>query len=153
MGCPQVGFVDPIMNAGPGFHSNIPINELTERVTRAIEASDVSSTPLVVETMDGAMITKMSRPSAGPLLHVGARGKLDSQGDRTRGRSTTTDQSDPRGPESRKIFPTSRILRLHAPKRADRDKREPLSYQDMTWATKRRPTTSEFTCPKKPLEE
>ena len=83
---PHEGYVDPVMNDGPRFHSNMPDSELTERVTRAIEASDVSSTPLVVETMDGAMITKMSRPSAGPLLHVGARGKLDSQGDQTRGR-------------------------------------------------------------------
>ena len=41
------------MNDGHGFHSNIPVSELTERVARAIEASDVSSPPLVVKTMDG----------------------------------------------------------------------------------------------------
>ena len=42
------GYVDPVMNDGPRFHSIIPISELTERVTRAIEASDVSSAPPVV---------------------------------------------------------------------------------------------------------
>ena len=72
----------------PYFTSNVPVSELTERVTRAIEASDGSSTPPVMETTDGAMITKMSRPSIGPLLRAGARGKLDSEGDRTRGRIT-----------------------------------------------------------------
>ena len=43
-----------------------------------IEASDVSSTPLIVKTADGATIAKTSRPSTGPPLRVGARGKLDS---------------------------------------------------------------------------
>ena len=38
---------------GPRFHSNMPVSELTERDTRAIEASVVSSTPLVAETKDG----------------------------------------------------------------------------------------------------
>ena len=52
---PHEGYVDPVMNDGPGFHSNAPVSELTERVTRAIEASDVSSAPLVTETTDGVM--------------------------------------------------------------------------------------------------
>ena len=78
---PHKGFADPVMNNGPRFHSNIPISELTEHVTRAIEASDISSTPLVAEITDGAMITKMSRPSTRPLLCASARGKLDLQGD------------------------------------------------------------------------
>ena len=43
------------MNDGSGFHSDVPVIKLTERVTRAIEASDVSSTPLVAETVDGVM--------------------------------------------------------------------------------------------------
>ena len=85
---PHKVYADPIMNDGPRFHSNMPISELTERITHAIEASGVSSTPLVTETAYGEMITKMSRPSIGPLLRAGARGKLDSQGDRTRGRRT-----------------------------------------------------------------
>ena len=85
---PHVGYANPVTNNGPGFHSNMPVSELTERVTRAIEASDISSTPPVAETVDGAMITKMSQPSTGPLLHAGARGKLDSQGDQMHGRRT-----------------------------------------------------------------
>ena len=38
----QEGYADTVTNDGPGFHSIIPISELTERVTqaRAIEASD-----------------------------------------------------------------------------------------------------------------
>ena len=65
---PHEGYANPITNDGPIFHSNMPVSELTERVTRAIEASDVSSTPMVVETVDGATIAKMSRPSTEPLL-------------------------------------------------------------------------------------
>ena len=76
---PHEGYADPIMNDGPRFHSDMPVSELTERDTRAIEASVVSSTPPVAETTDGATITMMSRPSIGPLLRVGAQGKLDSQ--------------------------------------------------------------------------
>ena len=57
---PHEGYADPIMNDEPKFHLNMPVRELAERVTRAIEASDVSSTPPVVETMDGVMIAKTS---------------------------------------------------------------------------------------------
>ena len=49
---PHEGYADPVMNGGPIFHSNVPVSELTERVARAIEASNVSSAPSVVETMD-----------------------------------------------------------------------------------------------------
>ena len=52
---PHEGYADPVMNDGPGFHSDVPISELTERVTRAIKASDVSSAPPVVETVDEVM--------------------------------------------------------------------------------------------------
>ena len=52
---PHEGYADPVMNDEPRLHSNIPISELTEHDTRAIEASGVSSTPLVVETTDGVM--------------------------------------------------------------------------------------------------
>ena len=52
---PHEGYADPVMNDGPGFHSNVPVSELTERVTRAIEANDVSLAPPVAETMDGVM--------------------------------------------------------------------------------------------------
>ena len=36
------GYADPIMNDGPGFHSIMPVSELTKCVTRAraTEASD-----------------------------------------------------------------------------------------------------------------
>ena len=50
---PHEGYANLILNNGPRFRSNMPVSELTERVTRAIEASDVSSAPLVVETVDG----------------------------------------------------------------------------------------------------
>ena len=82
---PHEGYADNIMNDRPRFHLDMPISELTEHIPRAIEASDVSSTPLVVETTDGVMFTKTSRPSIGTPLRAGARGKLDSQGDRMRG--------------------------------------------------------------------
>ena len=52
---PHEGYAEPVMNDGPGFHLNMPVSELTERDTRAIEASVVSSAPLVKETMDGVM--------------------------------------------------------------------------------------------------
>ena len=44
---PHEGYADPIMNDGPRFHSDIPVSELAECDTRAIEASVVSSTPPV----------------------------------------------------------------------------------------------------------
>ena len=50
---PHEGYADPVTNDGPRFHLDIPVSELTEHVTRAIEASDVSSTPPIVETADG----------------------------------------------------------------------------------------------------
>ena len=43
----------PSANDGPRFHSDVPVSELTKRDTRAIEASIVSSVPLVTETEDG----------------------------------------------------------------------------------------------------
>ena len=42
---PHEGYVNPVMNDRLGFHSNMPISELIECDTRAIEASVVSSTP------------------------------------------------------------------------------------------------------------
>ena len=32
-GMPHEGYADPVMNNGPGFHSNASISELTEHVT------------------------------------------------------------------------------------------------------------------------
>ena len=70
---PHDGYADPVTNDGPRFHADMPVSELTERDTRAIEASDVSSTPPILETTDGVTITKMSQPSTGPLLCAGAQ--------------------------------------------------------------------------------
>ena len=58
---PHEGYVDPIMNDRPRLHSNVPVSELTERVTRAIEASDVSSAPPIALTVDG--VTHETRPT------------------------------------------------------------------------------------------
>ena len=52
---PYEGYADPVTNDGSRFHSDMPVSELTERDTRAIEASVVSSTPPVAETVDGVM--------------------------------------------------------------------------------------------------
>ena len=52
---------NPVINDGPRFHSDVPIIKLTERVTRAIKASDVSSAPPVAETTDG--VTHKTQPT------------------------------------------------------------------------------------------
>ena len=52
---PHEAMPTPSANDRPGFHSDMPVSKLTEHDTRAIEASVVSSTPLVAETMDGVM--------------------------------------------------------------------------------------------------
>ena len=67
---PHEGYANPVTNDGPGFHSDMPVSELTERDTRAIEESVVSSAPLVVETEDG--VTHEARPT--PTEPHGARG-------------------------------------------------------------------------------
>ena len=43
----------PSANDGSGFHTNIPISELIERDTRAVEASVVNSALPATETEDG----------------------------------------------------------------------------------------------------
>ena len=70
---PHEGYANPVTNDKPKFYSNMPVSELTGRVTRAIEASDVSSTPPVEETTDGVTITKMSRPSTNPHYAQGLK--------------------------------------------------------------------------------
>ena len=50
---PHESYADPVTNDGLKLHSNVPVSELTKRITRAIEASDVSSAPPVAETIDG----------------------------------------------------------------------------------------------------
>ena len=67
---PHEGYADPVMNDGPRFHSDMLVSELAEHNTRAIEASVISSTPLVAETEDG--VTQESWPT--PTKPHGARG-------------------------------------------------------------------------------
>ena len=45
----------PSTNDGSGFHMNIPVSELIERNTQAIEASVVNSAPPITETEDGVV--------------------------------------------------------------------------------------------------
>ena len=45
----------PSVNDKPGFHLDMPVSELIEHDTRAIEASVISLAPLVVKTMDGVI--------------------------------------------------------------------------------------------------
>ena len=52
-GMPMRALPTPSADDGPRFHSNMPISELTERDTQAIEESAVSSAPPVAETEDG----------------------------------------------------------------------------------------------------
>ena len=81
---PHEGYADLVTNDGPRFPSNAPVSELTERVTRAIEASDVSSAPPVAETIDG--VTHETRPT--PTEPNGAQGLGGSS------RPTPTRESD-----------------------------------------------------------
>ena len=60
----------PLVDDGPRFHSDVPVSELIERDTRAIEASVVSSAPLVAEAEDG--VTRETRPTH--IRPQGARG-------------------------------------------------------------------------------
>ena len=53
MECHMRAMLIPSANDRLGFHSDVPVNELTEHDTRAIEASVVSLAPPVTETEDG----------------------------------------------------------------------------------------------------
>ena len=86
----------PSANDGPGFHSDMPVSELIEYNTRAIEASVISLAPLVVETEDGVahetwstpIETHWARGLEPPDLKSGDQGlKADSR--RARGRLTS----------------------------------------------------------------
>ena len=46
-----------------GFHSDMPVSELTKLDTRAIKTGVVSSAPLVVKTMDGVTHETWSTPT------------------------------------------------------------------------------------------
>jgi len=60
------GYADPITNDGPRFHSNVPVSKLTKRVTRAIEASDVSSAPSVVRNHERGNAQNSTDPYQSP---------------------------------------------------------------------------------------
>ena len=60
---PHEGYADLITNDRPRFHSDMPVSELAERDTRAIEVSVVSSTPLVAEISDGVTHKTRSTPT------------------------------------------------------------------------------------------
>ena len=67
---PHEGYADPVTNYGPRLHSDMPISELAEHDTQAIEASVIRSAPLVVETTNG--VTHKTRST--PTEPNGARG-------------------------------------------------------------------------------
>ena len=72
---PHEGYVDPVMNDGPGLHSNILVSELTEHVTRAraIEVSDVSSAPPVVRNHGWGNTKNSTDPYQSPTGLKGSR--------------------------------------------------------------------------------
>ena len=78
---------------------------------------------------------KTSRPSTGPLLQVGAQGKLDSQEDRTRGRRRMEGRSGPVGVRIRKDLFRPTKFYGHTPEGSDYDERE-LPSLGHAWATK-----------------
>ena len=93
----------PSMDDRPRFHMNMPVSELIERDTRAIEASVVSSAPLVAKTKDG--VTHETRPnpmglggSSHPTLNLEIRVRRSAHGGpkaathRTRARGENADQ-------------------------------------------------------------
>ena len=69
----------PSANDGPRFHSNLPISELIERNTQAVEASVVSSAPPVVETEDGVMRETWPTPIRRKGLGGSSRPILDRE--------------------------------------------------------------------------
>ena len=76
---PPKGLVDPVTSDGTGFRSNIPVSELIKHFTRAIEASDVASTPPIAITADRAIVTKMNQPLTESPPWAGAWGSPDLQ--------------------------------------------------------------------------
>ena len=60
---PHKGFADPVTSDRTKFYSNISVSELIKHVTRAIEASVISSAPPVAETEDGVTRETWSAPT------------------------------------------------------------------------------------------
>ena len=70
---PHEGYADPIMNNRLRFHLDMPVSELTECVTRAIEASDVSSAPLVARNHRRGNAQNSTDPYQSPIGLRGSR--------------------------------------------------------------------------------
>ena len=70
---PHEGYVDPVTNDGPGLHSSITISELTERVTRAIVASNFNSAPSVARNRGQGNAQNSTDPYQSPMGLRGSR--------------------------------------------------------------------------------
>ena len=70
---PHEGYDDLVTNDGPRFHSNMPVSELTERVTRAIEEGNVSSAPPVVRNHGRGNAQNSTEPYQSPIGLRGSR--------------------------------------------------------------------------------
>ena len=86
MECHMRAMPTPSVDDGPGFHSDMPVSELTECDTRAIEASVVSSAPSVAETKDE--VTHEIWPT--PIRPQGALGLVPLD-PKSRGRGSKAD--------------------------------------------------------------
>ena len=62
MECHMRAMPTPSADDGPGFHTNVPVSELIERGTRAVEASVVNSAPPVAKTEDEVTRETQSAP-------------------------------------------------------------------------------------------
>ena len=80
----------PSPNDGSRFHMDIPVSELIERDTRAIEASVIDFTPLIAKTEDGVTRKNTADP------HQTLKGSWARAGSRDRG-----SKADPRRVRSR----------------------------------------------------
>jgi len=59
--CQLRALLTPSANDGPGFHTNVPVSELVERNTRAVEASVVCSAPPIAKVEDE--VTREIKPT------------------------------------------------------------------------------------------
>ena len=67
------GYTDPVTNDESRFHSNVSVSELTERVTRVIEASDVSLAPTVARNSGRGNAQNSTDPYQSPTGLRGSR--------------------------------------------------------------------------------
>ena len=75
---PHEGYADPVMNDGPGLHSNVPVSELTEHVTRAPPVArnhrrgnaQNSTDPYQAQWGSGAQDTQTPRLRLSPRLQL-----------------------------------------------------------------------------------